>query len=95
MYDQLILNLVSEALPEKNQYGAKTSIVYLQSVCKQSDVTEQLNWTEMSGMKSVSVKKIFQVECFLSNCIISQFGLMEYPKCTGLKQQKIVISHIL
>ena len=43
MYDQLILNLVSEALPEKNQYGAKTSIVYLQSVCKQSDVTEQLN----------------------------------------------------
>ena len=97
-YDQLILNLLSEALPEKNQYGAKTSIVYLQSVSKQSDMTEQLNWTENVWDEKCKHEKNLpdsRGTCLLSNCIIFQFCLTEYHKCNGLKQQKIVIPHFL
>ena len=97
-YDQLILNLLSEALPEKNQYGAKTSIVYLQSVSKQSDMTERLNWTENVWDEKCKHEKNLpdsRGTCLLSNCIIFQFCLTEYHKCNGLKQQKIVIPHFL
>lgn len=63
-YDQANIESCVWRLPEKNQYGAKTSIVYFRKCLQTVGHDHKLNWTEDVWDESEAWKKSSRLNAF-------------------------------